>query len=241
MRKFDSCEQTVNEVTREVFSRGQKIYDPTHQGKFVAKEKFDSMELVGYAYKLVRPENPEDAVNWAREHFNKEHLTPEYGEDWFQEMIEGGLNPGEAHLKHREDYWRAFGLDDGEKFAYTYSNRMDGVLDSVLEKLRESKYRRAAYIPIWWKEDNEKIGKKRVPCSLGYHLLIRREGLKDRLNLLYYQRSCDLASFYPLDLYRAVRLMQYSCRELDLKMGVLTHSISSLHCFKKDVPKKRRW
>lgn len=241
MRKFDSCKQTINEVTREVFSRGRKVYDPTHQGTKVGKKDFDSMELVGFGYKLVRPENPEDAVDWARENFGKEHLTPEYGEDWFQEMLEGGLNPGTAHLKHRKEYWEKYGLDKEGKFAYTYSERMEGNLEKVLDNLRESPYRRAAYLPIWKDEDNDKVGRKRVPCSLGYHFLIRQEGLKDKLNLLYYQRSCDLANFYPLDLYRAVRMMQYVSNELNVGIGQLSHFISSLHCFRKDVPEERKW
>lgn len=239
-RIFKDCVEAVDETTREVFSRGVECFDKSHQAVEVSKEEFLSKELVAYTYKISNPSDPGEAVDWAREHFGKDYLTPEYAEEWWQEMKKGGINPGEAHLAHRPEYWKKFGIEEDGKFSYSYSERMESSLPKVIEKLKESPFRRAAFIPIWFEKDVDRIGERRTPCSIGYHFLVRREGMSNKLHLQYLQRSCDLVSFFPLDLYRAVRLMDYVSWELGIEKGILTHFISSLHAFKKDIKDKTR-
>jgi len=238
MRIFSSCKEALDEIVRDLFSRGVECFDPTVQARKVDSASHSAKELIGYCYRIVEPSKVDAAemINYANRIFNKQHLSVEYGEDWLQDMIKGGLNPEPAHLKHWATYWKKFSeISETGKFAYTYSERIKEPLKITIERLKDSKYRRAAYIPIWYEKDIYRIGKRRVPCSLGYHFLVRKEGFRDKLHLMYMQRSCSLAEFYPLDVYRAVGLLEYISNETNIPSGDLVHFISSLHCFYKDL------
>lgn len=238
MRMFQTCAEALNEVTRDVFSRGVKSYDRTVQSIVVAEATHGAKELVGYDYAVCQPtmEQAKAMIEYAKTIFNKEHFTAEYAEDWLREMITGGLNPGDAHMKHWPDYWNKYSLvPKTGKFAYTYSERLQLPLKKVIELLKDNRYRRAAFAPVWNDCDINLVGEKRIPCSIGYHFLIRKEGATDQLHLIYMQRSCSLAEFFPFDMYRAVGLQHYVAEQLGVEVGNLMHFISSLHCFYKDL------
>lgn len=239
MRVFNTPKEALNEVTRDVFSRGVKSYDRTVQSVIVSEDTHWAKELVGYNYTIATPtmDGAIEMMKYAAEIFNKEHFTPEYAQDWLDEIIEGNINPSKAHLKHWKEYWETYEemLNVCGRFAYTYSERLAISIPAIINLLTDNKYRRAAFAAVWNSDDIKSVGQYRVPCSIGYHFLIRKEGPEDQLHLIYMQRSCSLAEFFPFDMYRAIGLLHHVAGALDVKPGNVIHFISSLHCFYKDL------
>jgi hypothetical protein len=198
---------------------------------------YDVPELVTLLQFQVKPNLP-----WAEEHF--------------QERVSGiPHNPPPSHVRwpfnrNANDEHMAQG-----KFSHTYPERLwaggeggtcmdEGVgaeyfatLLDLVALLRREPMTRQAFIPIWWPVDGARAGKERVPCTIGYHFMIRY----DMLHCHYYMRSCDLMRHLSDDLYMAARLMQWLCDALsdnhphDLIPGTLKMAISSLHIFEADV------
>lgn len=128
----------------------------------------------------------------------------------------------------------------GIRFAY-------GDLHDVWQLLVRNPLTRQAYLPVWFPEDTGAVEGQRVPCTLGYHFMIRR----GRLSVRYYIRSCDAYRHLSNDIYLAGRLAQWMveminsapceneapCLEAPLELGHLTMHISSLHSFVGDTKK----
>lgn len=114
-----------------------------------------------------------------------------------------------------------------------------GDLSDVVDLLVESPLTRQAYLPVWFPEDTGAVDKQRVPCTLGYHFMVR----DGRLSCRYYIRSCDVYRHLTNDVYLACRLMQWVVEQVNhrggwdtpLTTGALIMRISSLHMFAGDV------
>ena len=167
-----------------------------------------------------------------------------WAEDHFQERVGGEpLNPGEQYKNwpyydHSKDNKR---FREGDKqFSHSYMERywpprdLKGIrynygdLNDLIEKLNENPLTRQAYLSIWYPEDQQNL-KERVPCTLGYHILIR----DGKLNITYHIRSCDIRRHFRNDIYMTVRLAQWIRDKLKIyfKMGNLYMWIGNLHCF----------
>lgn len=140
----------------------------------------------------------------------------------------GYRGPGDEHLTpHR-----------GIRYAY-------GDLADVTELLARSPHTRQAYLPVWFPEDTGGVHGGRLPCSLGYHFLLR----DSHLHVSYFIRSCDFVRHFRDDVYLTARLVQWVLGELcsredegtflwhEVKPGLLTFHCPSLHIMKGDVPK----
>jgi hypothetical protein len=117
-----------------------------------------------------------------------------------------------------------------------------GDLDDLVTLLANEPTTRQAYLPIWFPED---LGacrlKKRVPCSLGYQLIMR----DNKLHIVYYLRSCDFVRHFRDDVYLTIRLALWvleQCRLAapgkewsDVKLGTLRMHVTSLHVFVSDI------
>ncbi len=242
MRTFKNLETMINEVTRDLFSRGMEVFDETVQGKKMGKE-YRQKELFGYTFKVFSTEDLKEMLEYANKTFKKPHINIDHGEAWFRDMISGkALNP-EPSWRFFEDYWKKFGFEADGRFAYTYAERLV-YLPQVIEALEKNLFRRGAVITVYnTPQDVGNMGKRRVPCSMYYHFVVRENVItqKIELNLVYTMRSCDFANFFPLDIYRAVRLQQTVAKHLNLEVGSLTYFTSSLHCYHCDVPEERKW
>lgn len=102
-----------------------------------------------------------------------------------------------------------------------------GDLNDVLELLRKYPFTRQANLPVWFPEDTGAAHGERVPCSLGYHFLIRN----GRLSCRYIIRSCDFLRHFRDDVYMAARLTQWVANEVGTTPGNLVMLIGSLHVF----------
>lgn len=123
-----------------------------------------------------------------------------------------------------------------------------GDLQDVVNLLHREPTTRQAYLPIWFPEDTGAHHGERVPCTLGYHFMLRG-GL---LHVTYHIRSCDFLRYFRDDVYMAMRLGQWilGCVRNqaglagdvwdDVQMGILQMNIGSLHVFENDMAKMRR-
>lgn len=204
---------------------------------------------VGEWSDAIKPNLP-----WADEHFN--------------ERVSGTPhNPPPSHV--RWPWWRASANADhtdtsNGKFSHTYPERIwpkrageywpsfkglsaygirgrYGDLNDVVELFVRSPLTRQAYIPIWFPEDTGNVSNVRVPCTLGYHLMIRGS----EMHCWYPMRSCDLIRHMRDDIYLAGRLVQWMCEQVNertndhygvtdpggYRPGMLNMTISSLHAF----------
>lgn len=196
-----------------------------------------------------------------------------WADDHFLERVGGQpLNPGEQWAKwpwgNSADNFR----DAKGQFSHTYMERIwpryanrtaRGILkiDRMPQHQKGIRYRlgdfhdlithliyhplsRQAYLPIWFPEDTGTHHRGRVPCSIGYHFIMR-EGY---LHTVYQIRSCDIVRHFQDDIYLAVRLKLHllnQLREQDaawkkVSPGFFTMHITSLHCFKNDFNKHVR-
>lgn len=182
-----------------------------------------------------------------------------WAEDHFQERVGGEpLNPPPSNLWW--PYAQAGNTDhkNGEIFSHTYPERFwprhagceltdhgywcinEGVrfqlgdYNDLLQVLTDNPATRQAYLPIWFPEDlaASNVG-ERVPCSLGYHFLIRR----GELHVEYHIRSCDVVRHFRDDVYMAGRLAHDILQHtgIDAVPGKLVMNIGSLHAFPPDV------
>jgi hypothetical protein len=136
-----------------------------------------------------------------------------------------------------------YNIRDGVRFQY-------GDLMDVVNLLYAHPLTRQAYLPVWFPEDTGNVQNVRVPCSLGYHFMLRNAELSVR----YFIRSVDFVRHFKDDVYMAARLTQWVCdainRKTDEEYGVGAHMddgawipgrlimhISSLHSFVGDDAK----
>lgn len=106
-----------------------------------------------------------------------------------------------------------------------------GDLNDVINLLKNNRYTRQAYLPIFFPEDTGAVHGERVPCTLGYFFFIE----DDKLHCNYIIRSCDVFRHFRNDVYLTGRLQQHVAKRLGIKGGTLTMYIFNLHCFENDL------
>lgn len=190
----------------------------------------------------IRPNLP-----WAEDHFGEriggEPLNPPPSSAYWPFTQQGHAEHVDATGKFSHTYperlWPRYVNvdkpdDEGGGASWGLRYRL-GDLDDVVSQLARSLHTRQAFIPIWFPEDTGATSQQRVPCTIGYHMLVR-----DRvMHCTYYIRSCDLLRHFSDDVYLAMRLTQWLCLRLQsvapgLVPGVLTMHIASLHVFEAD-------
>lgn len=222
MRIFKNLQETYNELERELKHNGVVYQSATVQDK---KVDYKTKELMGYSY-LIK--NPND---WP-EVLSHQKLNVEWAKKEFKERLSSHFqNPGNA-WKLRKEIWGEF--IHGNKFAYTYNERIGNQTTKVIQILKKYPTSRQAIIQLYDKHlDLPRWGgKMRIPCSIFYQAIIDRE--KHALALIYVMRSCDFVTHYLYDVSLAVQLKDYLAKKLKCKSGNFIHFISSLHVFYQD-------
>ena len=127
-----------------------------------------------------------------------------------------------------------------------------GDLNDVVSHLLGDPLSRQAYLPVWFPEDTGVVHGERVPCSLGYHWILRN----GYLHTTYYIRSCDFVRHFRDDLYLTARLSIWLLQQLQerahgemiakgeapylgsewdtVRLGMLSFHCVSMHCFVND-------
>ncbi len=142
---------------------------------------------------------------------------------------------------YMERYWPRFAgaadmIEPHKGIRYDY-----GDLRGVASLLKREPHTRQAYLPIWFPEDTGVAHGGRVPCTLGYHFIMR----DDALHVVYYLRSCDYRRHFRDDIYLTVRLLLWLLDDLrrrdastwsGVSPGTYTMHVTSMHIFQADRP-----
>lgn len=113
-----------------------------------------------------------------------------------------------------------------------------GDLNDVVSLLVKEPTTRQAFFPVFFPEDTGAVHGSRLPCTIGYHFLMRN----NRLDVEYIIRSCDFVRHFRDDIYLTVRLVLWvleQCAKQDPQWkrvypGEFVMLIGSLHCFRND-------
>lgn len=204
---------------------------------------------------------------WAEDHFlervSGEPLNPSPSEAWwpFRQKKDGNTNTDHksegnafSHTYPERMWPRMANANARQTFdssTQVYEDHiMHGVrfdygdLSDVVDQLHRAPNTRQAYLPIWFPEDTGAVHGKRVPCTLGYHFIIRNGSL----DMSYFMRSTDLLRHFQDDIYLAARLMQWMVQRLNeeadaadipmdkpLKVGNLVFHTANMHIFDADT------
>lgn len=184
----------------------------------------------------------EPNLPWAEKHFEERvggfpwNPPPSHSEwPFLRQGNEEHLVDGKFSHTYPERFWPKWAGDrvNSEHEIPNRGLRFDfGDLSDLVVLLDKRPSTRQAYLPIWFPEDLVAArASERVPCSLGYHFMVRG----GRLHCAYFMRSCDLIRHFQDDAYMAGRLVQWIAGALTAQPGNLTMHVSSLHCFPVDM------
>lgn len=240
-----SLTHAIRDAAKALHNTGRKVEAEKWQG---TKAPHPMHETLFYSFSAIMPGQQRELVTeckpnlpWADEHF--------------AERVSGiAYNPPPSHKiwPFAQQGNKEHGGDS--KFSHTYPERMwppelkgirynYGQLSDVVKQLIREPATRQAFLPIWFPEDTGAIVGQRVPCTLGYHFLLR-QGF---LHCIYHIRSCDYIRHFRDDVYLAARLVTWMIDECAdktfkngpfwsyVKPGILTMHIGSLHCFLPEV------
>lgn len=252
MRIYDNCHELMSETGRNIWEMGSIVKPKSYQNKNIEdNDDYITKELICEQYCLLKMPDERflfafdnDAKPWAKaelvERLNSE-ITP--------------INPGTA-WELRKDVWEQFlvkkhsskygSLLMRTQFDYSYNERLwrypfkgGGYLNRVVKELKRNPDTRQAVVLIHEPEDSLNLGGiARIPCSMYYDFLIRKNGRnEDQLNICYHQRSADFVTHFGNDIWLAWKLMEWVAKQVGVKPGYLYHTIDSLHSYKKDWEK----
>lgn len=174
---------------------------------------------------------------WAEEHFQERvsgipHNPPPSHVRWpfAQRSNEEHTTSGKFSHTYPERFWPKWVIgeySDGLEVHHGLRYPL-GDLEDVVILLRDRPGTRQAFLPVWFPEDTGAVDNQRVPCTLGYHFLVRNGQLK----IVYYIRSCDFYRHFRDDVYMAGRLGQWVSEQLgNVFPSRLVMHMSSLHIF----------
>lgn len=225
-------------------------------------------ELTNVSFALTLADTPDQLaietgahLPWAEDHFQErvggKPLNPAPSEAWWpfaQQGNQAHKSEGKAFSHtYPERMWPKWAPQEladqlaqelKETWRGKYGIRFEyGDLNGVVNQLCEGPLTRQAYLPIWFPEDTGATLGRRVPCTIGYHFMIRN----NRLQITYYMRSCDFIRHFQDDVYMAGRLAQWMVKKVTqwrcryrpelgpIQVDQLIMHIVSLHAFAGDM------
>lgn len=263
---FLNLQQAISHVLYELKYHGDTIKTTKWQGLELDK---DMLETHGVYFNAPVPVTSlelkvqiEPTLPWAEDHFQERiaglPLNP--GEQYKNWPYYGG----DSKFRNVEENTRGEKRNEN-KFSHTYMERywpkqanyyeqpgiespnMDmrgiryeyGDLDDVINLLIKQPDTRQAYLPVWFPEDTGVLHGGRVPCTIGYHFMIRNH----RMHIHYQIRACDALRHFRNDIYLTCRLLQHVWFRVNaarktylepIELGTLTMDIISFHIFKSE-------
>jgi len=251
---FPTFTAATEHFRRQLKAHGKWVENATWQGMDVsAKPEMRMRELSFQSFQVPMPyfgfmmaEDIKPNLPWADNHFEErvggEPINP--GVEWANWPWGNSADKfrdenGQFNHNYMERYWPKYAGADTPPFINHGIRFQYGDLNDVVSLLEREPLTRQAFLPVWFPEDTgAKNG--RVPCTLGYHFMVRN----DHLHVVYYIRSCDLVRHFQDDCYLTTRLALWLLDELrkrdngwhNVSLGLYMMHISSLHCFANDVP-----
>ncbi len=254
MITYPNFQIAINHIHNDFKTCANIIHTEKWQGVNIQqKPEMATYELLNYSFAVslltrdlqVYRDQIQPNLPWADDHFLErvggEPINP--GVQWAKwpwGNHAGKFRDSNGQFNHNymQRYWPKFaGI---EKHGYNEGRINEGIrypygdLNDVIEQLRKEPTTRQAYLPIFFPEDTGAVHGGRVPCSLGYHFILRN----GYLHINYYMRSCEVYRHFRDDCYLTVRLLLHVLDKLEwttVKPGMLTMHITSFHCFKNDL------
>jgi hypothetical protein len=244
MNSFPDLVTAIAFSKQYLLSYGQIVTTEKWQGIQAPQPMFEAQRLYFTAQVPQTIDSLRDQVKpdlpWADTHFD--------------ERVSGEpLNPGESYK-----IWPWYRNDEkfrkNDVFTHTYMERMwpkkagitqfpkagkkmqlhgirypYGDLGDIIELIKREPLTRQAYLPIYFPEDTGATHGGRIPCSIGYHFMIRN----DAMHIHYLLRSCDWVRHFRNDVYLTCRLLHHVRTQAmsGVSIGTLTMDVISLHCF----------
>lgn len=258
---FADALQTVSVLLEK---KSQVVHTEKWQGfDIVNKPEAAMHELTDLFFKVNMPgedlavyrDQIKPNLPWADDHFDErvcgEPRNP--GNTWLtwpwaNKADQSRIYDGKFSHSYMERYWPRFaGISDAD-FKFRTNGTVNrgirfeyGDLNDVIDLLHREPHTRQAYLPIFFPEDTGALHGNRVPCTLGYHWIVR----DDNINTFYPIRSCDFYRHFRDDLYLTSRLTLWLLDRLrekdpqwnDVKPGTFSMWIGSLHMFRNDYLK----
>lgn len=239
MRIYTEAGEAFEEIKRDLAEMGIWVHPKTMQDKNVeGNPDYETTELQNYCYTILDAKSkdiPNVVQPWADAEFKERIIDPwDRDEDGSVSdlSIPDYINPGNA-WKLRDNIWGEF-FHDG-KFGYSYNELIwnNDQFTKIVNRLKEDADSRQLWISLWDPTRDPDLlgGVSRVPCSLGYAFQVR-EG---KLNMHYVMRSCDFSTHFPNDVYLAIKLLEYVAELTGYEVGSFTHTVFSLHVYRKDL------
>lgn len=223
-----SCIELVEELRRELEEVAAPDYElpedhPLKANSLPLEDTVGYKELLGASLVLLGWSDRERLIE-------QEGLSLEFAkQDFLDRVGNSPVNPGKAVEIDTTGVLKPY-LSDG-LLDYTYSERMFNQLQRVIDLLNTHPETRQAYMSIWDRiVDPERFEVRRVPCSIGYHFLLRN----GRLTMIYLMRSLDAGKCIAYDLYTSSRLLEYVAEKVGAEPGALQLVIGSVHQFERD-------
>jgi hypothetical protein len=261
MKTFNNIKEAIDYSFRYLLNTGKTVEAKKWQGVEAPAPMFETMDL---AFRVPMPDCPHDArrdikpnLAWAEAHFQERigglPLNPPPSHQFWpfgQKNNEAFTSDDLFDHTYPERFWPKYAgkiTDDNadrNEFVLRRSNPRKGIrfeygdLNDVIQQIVDDPNTRQAYLPIFFPEDTgAKGGKGRIPCTLGYHFMLR-EGF---LHVGYTMRSCDAFRHFRDDLYMATRLAHHVADSLShkgitvYKVGMIKFIAYSYHIFESEI------
>ena len=214
-------DKAIKNLRQELNSFGKLVYTANWQG---IEDPPAFLEILNASFEARMPGTVKEMIDQCKP------MLP-WADEHFEERISGiPHNPPPSHTKWLKGNEES--LKNG-KFSHTYPERMHKNLFFLLELLKRDPTSRQLFLPIWWEKDGLfALRNERVPCTLGWHFILR-DGM---LHCYYPMRSCDALRHFHNDVYFAARLTLWLIEQANLNAvpGNLTFHAVSFHCFEND-------
>lgn len=236
-RVFSTLKEAGLEIRRDLakgtnvdFTRVQQHMDTHLPGR----------ERQSYEYCVMDvPHEAEDLIALGKELELKPYLNHPYEmERWLRSELSSRLFPyqhlGEFATEIDNPLLRS--TVEGNFPSYTYRERMYGAVSALCTALENSLDTRRAFWPIFLPQDSLRASQPtRVPCSLGYEVMLRNVDGQTKLQVFYLERSCDFDRFWLSDVWFAYRFGKHIADQFGYQVGAVYHYVISLHSFQVDM------
>ncbi len=239
MRIFQTLQEATSEIERDLFKAPVVLSTSVQH----LKVNTSAREALNYVYTISpggMPTHAHDLVKFGQERFPSwEKTSSKQLVTWITSELESRLYPLKFKLQSseaftEEDHPVLSQLVEGNAYAYTYPDRLVGMVETLQNTLIVNPTSRRAYWPIFSQQDSFRaVYQTRVPCSIGYQVMVRQQpGIGPQLHLTYLQRSSDYYTFWLSDLWFAYKIQEYLSHSLvPIELGGISHVILSFHYF----------
>jgi thymidylate synthase len=216
---YTNCHQAMRELKREVKLFGDEVEATSVNSTQIL---VICKELIGVTFQVL---------NWTDrvEALDANGYDIEFALKDFEDRINPNrVNPGSAVECDTSGCLKPYLSPKSGRLSYTYSERMNPQLELVIETLMKNPQSRQAFLSVWDRNaDGRFLERRRVPCSIGYHFLLREE----ELHMMYIMRSLDVEKCLGYDLYTSSKLLEYVADRLQVERGFLQFFVGSAHLF----------